>query len=69
MPAAGSKGGTKNSGEIKDDTNSSREEKQVTFVYITILRKLCVNNCFDINSCSFFLFFFGFNCKVILRSP
>ncbi|KAJ6760834.1 AP ENDONUCLEASE [Salix purpurea] len=29
MPAAGSKGATKNSGEIKDDTNSSREEKQI----------------------------------------
>lgn len=29
MPAAGSKGAPKNSGEIKDDTNSSREEKKI----------------------------------------
>ncbi|RZC58824.1 hypothetical protein C5167_006128 [Papaver somniferum] len=28
MPAAGSKGGAKIQGEVKDDTNSSREEKQ-----------------------------------------
>ncbi len=36
MPAAGSKGAPKNPGELKDDTSSSREEKQVTFVLITI---------------------------------
>lgn len=29
MPAAGSKGAPKNQGELKDDTNASREEKQV----------------------------------------
>jgi hypothetical protein len=29
MPAAGSKGGPKNPSELKDDTSSSREEKQV----------------------------------------
>ncbi|XP_020592301.1 DNA-(apurinic or apyrimidinic site) lyase isoform X2 [Phalaenopsis equestris] len=29
MPAAGSKGASKNPGELKDDTNSTREEKQV----------------------------------------
>lgn len=29
MPAAGSKGAPKNPGEIKDDTSSSREEKQI----------------------------------------
>ena len=29
MPAAGSKGAPKNPGELKDDTSSSREEKQV----------------------------------------
>ncbi|XP_050226137.1 DNA-(apurinic or apyrimidinic site) endonuclease [Mercurialis annua] len=29
MPAAGSKGGPKNPGELKDDTSSSREEKQI----------------------------------------
>lgn len=53
MPAAGSKGAPKNSGEIKDDTNSSREEKKVTFVYITIIRQFCVNNFFYINFYSF----------------
>jgi len=31
MPAAGSKGAPKNPGEIKDDTSSSREEKQVGY--------------------------------------
>ncbi|KAJ6676570.1 AP ENDONUCLEASE [Salix viminalis] len=36
MPAAGSKGGTKNSGEIKDDTNSSREEKQILMRALSI---------------------------------
>ncbi|XP_021762044.1 DNA-(apurinic or apyrimidinic site) lyase-like [Chenopodium quinoa] len=29
MPAAGSKGASKNQGELKDDTNASREEKKV----------------------------------------
>ncbi|CAL5375154.1 unnamed protein product [Camellia sinensis] len=29
MPAAGSKGAPKNPGELKDDTNASREEKQI----------------------------------------
>lgn len=29
MPAAGTKGTTKNQGELKDDTSSSREEKQI----------------------------------------
>ncbi|KAL5544011.1 hypothetical protein UlMin_007795 [Ulmus minor] len=29
MPAAGSKGAAKNPGELKDDTSSSREEKQI----------------------------------------
>jgi hypothetical protein len=29
VPAAGSKGAPKNPGELKDDTSSSREEKQV----------------------------------------
>lgn len=29
MPAAGSKGSPKNQGELKDDTNSSREEKKI----------------------------------------
>ncbi|XP_057487245.1 DNA-(apurinic or apyrimidinic site) endonuclease-like [Actinidia eriantha] len=29
MPAAGSKGAPKNQGELKDDTNSSREEKKI----------------------------------------
>ncbi|KAF3436798.1 hypothetical protein FNV43_RR19551 [Rhamnella rubrinervis] len=29
MPAAGSKGAPKNQGELKDDTSSSREEKQI----------------------------------------
>uniref|UniRef100_A0A0D6R9B5 DNA-(apurinic or apyrimidinic site) endonuclease n=1 Tax=Araucaria cunninghamii TaxID=56994 RepID=A0A0D6R9B5_ARACU len=29
MPAAGCKGGTKNQGELKDDTSSAREEKQI----------------------------------------
>jgi len=29
MPAAGSKSSPKNQGELKDDTNSSREEKKV----------------------------------------
>lgn len=29
MPAAGAKGTPKNQGELKDDTSSSREEKQV----------------------------------------
>lgn len=36
MPAAGSKGMPKNPGEVKDDTSSSREEKQVTLVLIAI---------------------------------
>lgn len=31
MPAAGAKGAPKNHGELKDDTTSSREEKQVKF--------------------------------------
>lgn len=31
MPAAGAKGAPKNPRELKDDTNSSREEKQVSF--------------------------------------
>lgn len=31
MPAAGSKGAPKNPGDIKDDTSSAREEKQVKF--------------------------------------
>lgn len=30
MPAAGSKGAPKNPGELKDDTSSSRGEKQVS---------------------------------------
>ena len=29
MPAAGSKGAPKNPSELKDDTSSSRQEKQV----------------------------------------
>jgi len=29
MPAAGSKGAPKNPSELKDDTSSSRDEKQV----------------------------------------
>jgi hypothetical protein len=29
MPAAGSKGAPKNPGQLKDDTSSSRDEKQV----------------------------------------
>lgn len=29
MPSAGSKGAPKNQGELKDDTNASREEKKV----------------------------------------
>lgn len=33
MPAAGAKGTPKNQGELKDDTSSSREEKQVAFYF------------------------------------
>ena len=36
MPAAGSKGAPKNQGELKDDTNSSREEKKVA-CYFSLL--------------------------------
>lgn len=38
MPAAGSKGGPKNPGELKDDTSSSREEKKVWYFYELRLR-------------------------------
>lgn len=34
MPAAGSKGAPKIHGEIKDDTSSSREEKQVKVSFL-----------------------------------
>lgn len=36
MPAAGPKGAPKNPRELKDDTSSSREEKQVTISLATI---------------------------------
>ncbi len=37
MPAAGSKGAPKNPGEFKDDTSSSREEKQEKKFQITMI--------------------------------
>ena len=37
MPASGSKGAPKNQGELKDDTNSSREEKLVTLLALFVL--------------------------------
>ena len=43
MPAAGSKGAAKNPGELKDDTSSSRDEKQVT---IFLLLPSATNICF-----------------------
>lgn len=43
MPAAGSKGAPKKPGELKDDTSSSREEKQVSFFSLaTIMLTLFV---------------------------
>ena len=36
MPAAGLRGAPKNPGELKDDTNSSREEKQVNHFQVTM---------------------------------
>ena len=36
IPAAGSKDAPKNPGELKDDTSSAREEKQVTLFPVTI---------------------------------
>lgn len=46
MPAAGSKGAPKNPGELKDDTSSAREEKQVknflSFWYVYKLKPECV---------------------------
>uniref|UniRef100_U5FXN2 Uncharacterized protein n=1 Tax=Populus trichocarpa TaxID=3694 RepID=U5FXN2_POPTR len=48
MPAAGSKGAPKNPGEIKDDTSSSREEKQFpvhkfiySFTHLGLLTGFC----------------------------
>lgn len=55
MPAAGSKGAPKNPGELKDDTSSSREEKQVKLFPVSSL-SVCVTPVFieTLYSFSFF---------------
>ena len=49
-PAAGSKGAPKNPGELKDDTSSSREEKQVKLFQITMISLMFNHFCIFIKT-------------------
>lgn len=47
IPSAGRKGEPRNHGELKDDTNSAREDKQVCFTSGTLVKYRVV----DISTC------------------